>query len=189
MIITFTGTQSVGKSTLLTALQKDEKYNDWKFEPEITRSLKEKFGVNINESGDSITQLLVLNSHLENVVKHKNNNVVLDRCIVDGLVYTTYQYMTEKIHTDVFLHAKYMFDLLIDKYDIIFHIEPEFPVVDDGVRSIDETFRSTIAKLINEALQSNCVNKSKIVKLTGSVEERLKQIDTAIENLKAVYTI
>jgi nicotinamide riboside kinase len=185
MIITFTGTQSVGKSTLLSALQKDERYKDWMFEPEITRSLKEKFGLNINESGDSITQLFVLNSHLENVVKHKNNNVILDRCIVDGLVYTTYQYMTGKIHTDVFLHAKYMFDLIIDKYDIIFHIEPEFPVVDDGVRSIDEKFRTTIASLINEALQSNSVVRTKIVKLTGTVEERLKQIDIAIENLKA----
>jgi deoxyadenosine/deoxycytidine kinase len=74
MIITFCGTQSVGKSTLLSALQKDERYKEWMFEPEITRSLKEKFGLNINESGDSITQLFVLNSHLENVVKHKNNN-------------------------------------------------------------------------------------------------------------------
>jgi nicotinamide riboside kinase len=92
--------------------------------------------------------------------------------------------MTSKIHTDVFLHAKYMFDLIIDKYDIIFHIEPEFPVVDDGVRSIDEKFRTTIALLINEALQSNSVDKTKIVKLTGTVEERLKQIDVAIEKLK-----
>ena len=184
MIITFTGTQSVGKSTLLAAMQQDEKYKNWKFEPEITRSLKEKFGLNINESGDNITQLCVLNSHLENILKHKNNDAVLDRCIVDGLVYTTYLYMLDRIHTNVFLHSKYMFDLLINKYDIIFHIEPEFPVVDDGVRSIDEQFRATIAKLIKEALKSDIiVDKSKIVILTGSVEDRLKQIEQAILNL------
>lgn len=184
MIITFTGTQSVGKSTLLSALQQDSKYANWKFEPEITRSLKEKFGLSINESGNNITQLCILNSHLENILKHKNNDVVLDRCIVDGLVYTTYLFLTEKVDTNTYIHAKYMFDLLINKYDIIFHIEPEFPVVDDGVRSTDNGFRNTIAALIREALNQDIVDKSKIVKLTGTVEERLKQIDNAILKFK-----
>ena len=181
MIITFTGTQSVGKSTLLTALKADENYKDWYFEPEITRSLKEKFKLNINEAGNSITQLCVLNSHLENVLKHRDNNVVLDRCIVDGLVYTTYQYMTEKIDADVYIHAKYMFNLLINKYDIIFHIEPEFDVVDDGIRSIDTKFRNTIASLIREALPSYT---GKLVKLTGTVEERLAQINETLIKFK-----
>ena len=181
MIITFTGTQSTGKSTLLNAMKTNEKYKFWKFEPEITRGLKEKFGLEINEAGNSITQLCILNSHLENVIKHKNNNVILDRCIVDGLVYTTYLYLTEKVDTEVYLHAKYMFDLLINRYDVIFHIEPEFEVVADGVRSIDTKFRDTIASLIREALPHY---KGKIVKLTGTVEERLNQIDKAVDEFK-----
>jgi len=48
MIITFTGAQSSGKSTLLTKMKADSDFDSWVFEPEITRSLKEKYRLSIN---------------------------------------------------------------------------------------------------------------------------------------------
>lgn len=184
MIISFTGAQSVGKSTLLKALKADEEFKDWKFEPEITRKLKKKYKLDINEQGNSQTQCLIINSHLENILKHKSNNVILDRCIIDGLVYTTYLKLTEKVDTDVYLYSKYMFDNLIYEYDIIFYIEPEFDIVDDGVRSTDVGFRDTIAKLMHECIYNRFYPLRNVIMISGTVEERIAQVKEAIKKLK-----
>jgi len=79
MVISFTGAQSTGKSTLLKAIQLDERFRKFNFVPEITRSLKDKYKLDINESGDEYTQLLTVNSHLYNYLDFKGKNVVLDR--------------------------------------------------------------------------------------------------------------
>jgi nicotinamide riboside kinase len=42
MVISFTGAQSTGKSTLLKAIQLDERFRKFNFVPEITRSLVKK---------------------------------------------------------------------------------------------------------------------------------------------------
>jgi len=55
MVISFTGAQSTGKSTLLTKMQTDERFRKFNFVPEITRSLKKKYKLDINEDGDEFT--------------------------------------------------------------------------------------------------------------------------------------
>ncbi len=69
MIISFTGAQSSGKSTLLSKMKEDVYFNGWSFEPEITRSLKEKYNLVINEQGDNFTQMITINSHVDNYLK------------------------------------------------------------------------------------------------------------------------
>ena len=70
MIISFTGAQSSGKSTLLSKMKEDVYFNGWSFEPEITRSLKEKYNLVINEQGDNFTQMITINSHVDNYLKN-----------------------------------------------------------------------------------------------------------------------
>ena len=144
MIITFTGAQSSGKSTLLSKMKEDEYFKDWSFEPEITRSLKEKYGLAINEAGDNFTQCVTINSHIDNYLRNKSNNCVFDRCALDALVYTTYQHYTKKIDKELCEYAEYVCNQLIGKYNIIFYTDPGIPLVDDGVRSIDIEFRNKI---------------------------------------------
>jgi len=106
MIITFTGAQSSGKSTLLSKMKEDEYFKDWSFEPEITRGLKEKYGLAINEAGDNFTQCVTINSHIDNYLRNKDKNCVFDRCAVDALVYTTYQFYTKKIDKELCEYAE-----------------------------------------------------------------------------------
>jgi nicotinamide riboside kinase len=179
MIITFTGAQSSGKSTLLNKMKEDDLFKDWFFEPEITRSLKEKYNININESGDNFTQMVTINSHVDNYLRNKDRNGVFDRCALDSLVYTTYQCYNKKVSGELGYYAEFVCRELISKYDIIFYPDHNIPVVDDGVRSVDVKFRNTIIGLFDFYIEE--YNPTNIVKLTGSVDERYDIIKKEIE--------
>jgi len=84
MIYSFTGAQSTGKTTLLNKC-KDQYKGTWNFVDEVTRKVLRK-GYKINLNGDNITQLFILNEHLHNHTR--SDNCILDRCILDGYVYT-----------------------------------------------------------------------------------------------------
>ena len=66
MIVSFTGAQSTGKSTLLKRCRDDEKFKSYEFEPEVTRWVKKTYDLSINEDGDEFTQLI-------------NNNIIISK--------------------------------------------------------------------------------------------------------------
>jgi nicotinamide riboside kinase len=179
MIISFTGAQSTGKSTLLSKLQLEEKFRKFNFVPEITRSLKKKYNLDINEDGNELTQLITINSHLYNYLDHKDRDVILDRCILDGLVYTTYQYHKKKVTKEIYNYSECLFKKLIGELDIILYTEPDIPLVDDGERSIDKEFRDTIVNLFEEAIDHY---KIKVYRLKGSVDNRMETIYNIVDN-------
>ena len=181
MIISFTGAQSTGKSTLFTECKKDGRFNNFNYEPEITRYVKKKYDLTINEGGDDITQLAILNRHMYNYLKYRDKDVLLDRCIVDGLVYTSYQFLKGKVSEEVSDYATFLFGKLIDKIDIIFYTEPEIPLVDDGERSVNVEFRDTIVNLFEEAIDHFEIP---VVRLSGSMKDRMTTIYKTIDNFK-----
>ena len=99
MLIGFTGAQCTGKTTLLNLLKEDlcgnkfKKASDgvyrdeWNFVPEVTRKVMRE-GLSINEDGDNLTQLFILKEHLQNHVVASSEKWILDRCILDGYVFT-----------------------------------------------------------------------------------------------------
>lgn len=182
MIIAFTGAQSSGKSTLLSKMQKDKYFKSWNFEAEITRQLKEKYKLSINEDGNNFTQMITIHSHIDNYLKNKDSDCVLDRCCLDALVYTTYLSYMKKCDEELGYYAEYICKKLISKYDIIFYTDPSIPLVDDGVRSIDVEFRNKVIQLFDFYIDH--FQPKNVVKLAGSVEERYKIIKKEIDNLK-----
>ncbi len=188
MVISFTGAQSSGKSTLLKALKEDPSFIGWEFEPEITRGLKEKYNLAINEEGDDWTQIITLHSHVDNYLKYKDKDVILDRCAADALAYTIYLYYAKgRVSREVVEYAEFLFKKLYFKYDIIFYTDPNIPLVDDGVRSTDIAFRNYIIRLFENMLFIDFPNKN-VVRLTGTVEERLKIVKEEIEKRQIVNT-
>jgi nicotinamide riboside kinase len=179
MIISFTGAQSTGKTTLLTKCK--ELYPDYEFVDEVTRYVKREYNVNINEGGTDITQLLIINQHIQNAFRHIPENkkgVIMDRCIVDGLVYTVYLAAENKISRWVADYARNIFDLLITRVDKIFYTWPgDVPLVDDGERSINNEFRDKIITTFDLLFDTYNDNmKDKLVILKGTVDERLNLI-------------
>ena len=181
MIVSFTGAQSTGKSTLLERCRNDDKFKSYKFEPEVTRWVKKTYGLSINESGDEFTQMAILNRHMHNYLMYRDRDAVLDRCILDGIVYTCYQFSKNRVSDEVLEHASYLYRKLIDKIDIVFYTEPDIPLIDDGERSINVEFRNEIIDIFNEFLGS-VEASTKVVRLKGSVEDRMKVIYNEIEN-------
>ena len=174
MKLAFTGAQSTGKTTLLKELKRDPDFSlKFDFRDEITRRMQKK-GLSINESGNDITQLLIMNSHIKNSLI---DNVIMDRCALDGVVYTDWMYRKGKIQQWVIEYADNVFKMLIDRYDYIFYLVPEFDIEDDGVRSTDIDFRNEIVILFEKYIKAWNIP---VIKLTGTVEQRLNKIKETI---------
>jgi len=178
MLVSFTGAQSTGKSTLLNKAKVDPAFRKWSFIPEVTRVVK-RMGHDINELGTDITQLFIFAEHLKN--HHNKHDTVLDRCIVDGVVYTQYLVTTGKVSEWVYQHGMNLLRLLLPHLDIIFYTEPDIPLVDDGERSVDIDFRNDIIKVFEQTLAHPDI-APKVVRLKGDVATRYKQFKTAIKN-------
>jgi len=183
-LFTFTGAQSTGKTTLLKKVKEMYPYR-FDYVDEITRRIK-RFGVPINNEAKSynLTQSLIINDHLVNYTKvfegsdETVRDLLLDRCIVDGYIYTKYFYKQGKVSSKVFNFAEYWFKELTPKYDIILYTNPaDVKLIDDGERSIDAKFRNEIIDLYETEFLDKYDN---ICILNGSVEERLEIMKIAM---------
>ena len=169
MKIGICGAHSVGKTTLLNALRSEEFFKDYTIADEVTRKLKKR-GMNINEAGDDLTQIAVMDSHIVNAFLY--NNMLTDRTAVDGYVYTAWLWSEKKVSDETLEYANTVMHRLIPQYDIIYYIKPEFDIADDGVRSTDQKFRDDIAGLFEVTIQNNNIP---VQTLTGSVRNRVEQ--------------
>jgi nicotinamide riboside kinase len=171
MVISFTGAQSTGKSTLLNECKKlnlPVTYVD-----EVTRYVKRTYNVPINEHAGDVTQLLILNQHLTN--SFIAGDVIMDRCIIDGLVYTEWLYKKNKVSAWVYNYAWNLFSVLLQKIDLVFYCSADFDLVDDGERSTDVDFRKQIVAAMEYKIHNWC-KPEQLVELSGTVEQRMQTI-------------
>jgi nicotinamide riboside kinase len=180
MKLTISGAQSTGKTTLINALfDLPEIKNRFQLRNEVTRNvLRDKFGLgslDINEKGTDNTQLMICSQHLINYVA-SNTDTIFDRSALDGLVYTTYLYNHGKVNQNTLRIAESLFENL--KYDMIFYVKPEIPLVDDGERSVAVDFYNEIVSLFEEYIK---VYKLHMIFVSGTVDDRVKQVLSFIE--------
>jgi len=182
MIISFTGAQSTGKTTLLNSIKDLNPYLD--SIDEVTRRIKREYNLPINEDGGDITQTMIMSDHIANIFRKYDSDVIFDRCALDGVVYTQWLYNKGKVSKEVLQWAKKIYNTLIDKYDAIFVTSPDdVPLVDDGERSVDIDFREEIIDIFNmyiDDIKIYSMNVNLFV-VGGSVEERMKYIKNVLE--------
>jgi len=183
MLISFTGAQSSGKTTLLNHW--NDCTNHWNVVPEVTRKLKRQ-GFDINDDSDNYTdtQIAILTDHLNNIFSYSNTdmNTILDRCLVDGFVYTRYFRMNGKVDEFTDKVFSYMLNKYISRYDYIFYTSPyDVALINDGERSISESFRNKIIKLYEKLILNKYPN---VFVLEGSVESRYNKMVEIISNGK-----
>ena len=107
----------------------------------------------------------------------------MDRCIIDGWVYTSWLNAEGKVDDIVRTLFNRAFDTLVRNLDIVFYTKP-VPLVDDGVRSTDERFQQKIAKIFETfipVIKRDRRFKGKIIELTGDVESRFNDVKISIE--------
>jgi nicotinamide riboside kinase len=183
MIASFSGAQSTGKSTLLNHLQ--SRNNTIKFIPEVTRLVKREYNLPINEDGTDVTQMVIMSEHLRNAYNrdYTDSNVIMDRCSLDGIVYTHWLCDNRDLNMQTYTFAQNIYNRTIDKYDVIFYTSPDDVVLeDDGERSANIKFRTEIVKLFADYMSTlPDPIKNKVVILRGSVQDRLITIKNTLQ--------
>lgn len=109
---------------------------------------------------------------------------ISDRSTYDQLAYVTYAYLRGRIDLNDFMTLR---QRLMDwgaLYDLIVYLPIEFPLVPDGVRSLDESYREDIDRLIRDILDAN-VEEGRMITLTGDVTTRLNALKERILEMTA----
>jgi len=175
MRIAISGAQSVGKTTILNALRSEKIFKDYHIANEVTRRVQ-SYGLPINENGTDLTQRLIMQEHIVNTFMH--DKFIADRSAWDGFVYSCYLWAKGRISHDTLDYSRQVFMRVQPTYDIQFYIEPEFDIVNDGVRSTNLEFRNDIIRIFDSTAEDYKMNA---VILKGSVRERVEQVLYAIK--------
>lgn len=173
----FTGAQSTGKSTILNH------YKECGMEviTEVVRNLSKTSNVKVNELGDEEGQRLIFDTYKD--ILYNTESYISDRSMVDVAAYTQYLVCNGKIHPNVLWEQLEDIEKFVrNNPDAVFFYFPiEFPVVDDGFRSLDEEFRKKVDGYILGILQSRHIP---YVEVRGSVEERINLINSYMNTIQ-----
>ena len=163
--IALVGASSTGNTTVYELLK--NKLPKYEFVNESTRTVGD-YGFPINEKGTDATQLAISSFHLEALLQPYN--LVLDRCYMDVVVYSRFM---EKIKPMTYSYIEDTWNRIKNEYTHYIYFPIEFDSVDDGVRSIDEEWRT---KIDNEFKAILSGVRQPYLTVTGSPMQRVEQI-------------
>jgi nicotinamide riboside kinase len=173
--IAFVGSFSTGKTTLANLFAREW---DYPLLPEVARQVVE-LGFPLDQSATAETETLIFLKQLRAEMSHER--FVADRSIYDVLAYADWV-MEHQDRTRKENHLWYesreiaMFDLRA-RYDHVFYLPIEFPIVLDGLRPDDTGFQADIDHRIRTLLETADVS---FHALTGSVDARRAQVDALV---------
>lgn len=172
MKIGFTGTMSVGKTTLVNALKNLPQFEGYTFTTERSAYLS-SLGIPLNYETTIEGQTIFL---AERVSELMNPNLITDRTILDVIAFTNRAQKVSIMDRDAFAEYACRF---IKQYDYIFYISPKgMDIEDNGVRETDTNYRAEIDEEIQKLILKY---NPPYYELKGSTEERIGQIMKVIE--------
>lgn len=172
MRIGFTGTMSVGKSTLVKELAKLSQFENYYFATERSKYLRD-LGIPLNTDSTLIGQMIFQAERASELIYE---NLLTDRTIIDVIAFTNLSKTIPRNQKQPLIDSM---SLLVPKYDYIFYIDPKGTIIEDnGVREIDSEYRDMIDDDIRYQLKEN---KVQYYTISGSTEDRIKSILEIIE--------
>jgi len=174
MKIGFTGTMSVGKTTLVKALQQLPEFKDYQFSTERSKYLRD-LGIPLNTDSTVIGQTVFLAERSSELLRE---NMITDRTIIDVIAFTN---LSETIPVKVADDFERLASNLIKEYDYIFYVSPKGVTLEDnGVRTTDMDYRDRIDKNIQKVITKYKKDMKNFYKISGTTEERIKQIKSHV---------
>ena len=170
MKIGLCGTMSVGKTTLVHALQQLPEFKDYMFRTERSKYLMSQ-GIPLNTDSTLKGQTVFLAERASELIQE---NIITDRTVIDVIAFARASKSIDILDKEAFTEYATRF---ISEYDYIFYISPEgVDMEDNGARETDVEYRNLIDFIITNFLKS----RSSLIKnygiLEGSTEERIKQL-------------
>jgi predicted ATPase len=173
MKVIFTGAQGTGKTSVMDALP-DSLYKI----KGVTRKVITEKNLTINEYSDNCSQ-----KHIFDAYEHEltvNDNYIAERGLIDVLAYSLSRLKANRC-TPTLIETQYehLIKFSENNKDVVYVYFPiEFEIVSDGTRSIDKEFQKEIDDIIYEILEAMKTRYgTKFITVSGSVEERAKQIE------------
>lgn len=162
--VALVGASSTGKTTVFELLK--NRLPKWEFVNESTRTVK-GFGYPINEEGEEATQLAISVFHIKALLLP--NHLILDRCFLDVVVYSSI--MSDRVPSRTMNYLEEVWKQVQEEYTHYIYFPIEFNAVDDGVRSISEEWREKVDEEFQDRLRG-----MKYLRVTGSPIQRVEQI-------------
>ena len=176
MKIGLCGTMSVGKTTLVKALQELSEFKDYNFATERSKYLND-LGIPLNTDSTLKGQTVFL---AERCAELMNDKIITDRTIFDVIAFTQNAKSIGQYDKEMF--EKYAKEF-IREYDYIFYISPDgLPIEDNGVRETDEYYRDIIDFSITTLIKKYSYMVDNIITIKGSTGERIEQILNVIKS-------
>jgi GTPase SAR1 family protein len=170
MKIGLCGTMSVGKSTLVHALKELPEFKDYFFATERSKYLRD-LGIPLNTDSTLKGQTIFLAERCSELMRE---NVITDRTILDVMAFTQCAQSIDEKEKQSFVNYAAQF---LKEYDYIFYISPiGVEIEDNGIRETNSEYRNIIDISIKSLIKSNIDNFKNFGIVTGTVEERIKQV-------------
>ena len=174
MKIGLCGTMSVGKTTLVNALQNLPEFEDYAFRTERSKYLME-MGVPLNTDSTLKGQAIFL---AERASELMYNNIITDRTIIDVMAFAKASKSMNYLDAQEFCNFA---STMLGEYDYIFYVSPEgVEIEDNGVRETDADYRKTIDETIQLLLNKYIHKIKNLNTLSGTTEERIAQMKEVI---------
>jgi nicotinamide riboside kinase len=174
MKIGLCGTMSVGKTTLVKALEYEVEFIDYKFTTERSKYLRD-LGIPLNTDSTVKGQSIFLAERASELL---NKNIITDRTIIDVMAFAKCADSINEDEANVFCDFA---ATMLSEYDHIFYVTTEGTIIEDnGVRTVDEEYREKIDHTIRELLFEYRDKIRDFTTISGTTEQRLKQINEVL---------
>lgn len=186
MKIAISGTQNTGKSTFLKDF-----INKWKMYETIDtsyRDLIKENNLSHSKNGTEESQKKILNYLVDQTIEAtKKDFVILDRCILDNLAYSSWLHINDKVSERFLDESRILVRETLKLFDVIFFIPltkfSNIPIEENSIRETDPKYREeidTIFKAFEESYHRGDGrvfpkgDSPPVIEIFGNREERIK---------------
>lgn len=193
------GTQNIGKSTYVRDFLKE--WPMYKTPEKTYRDIIKEKGLVINEEGNEESQRIILNTLVDQAIEYsKEDNVILDRCVLDNLVYTAWLNLNDKVSDEFLDETRLIVRETLKMYDILFFIPMSkfnnVDMVEDGLRSVNVEYRTEVDTIFKAFQGSYLAGDGRIfpkeecpafIEIYGNPIERIKLTSLYIDKTGNFY--
>jgi predicted ATPase len=186
MKIAVIGTQNTGKSTYVKDFLK--KWPMYTTPSTSYRDILKEKNLPHSQNSNEETQKIILDFLIDQATaSSKDDNVILDRCVLDCLAYSTWLCLNDKVSEKFLDQQRIIVRETLKLYDVILFIPltkaAPIEIENDGFRNIDPIFREEIDNIFKVFQESYHKGDGRVfpkddtpavIEIFGSPEERIK---------------